>query len=165
MRDLRSLGRFRVNAQRARHDVWLLYACPGCDATHKRRLFRRRRTSDFGPEGLDAYRRDDAVCAWRHAFELPARRPLRHRVVASAAAEGGFVARIEQPDFCAVRWDSLLSRQLGWSRSRTARALRAAIASDSRDRALRPRDCVRDGQGVRIGADGASVRLCDPGVR
>ncbi|MBM4383087.1 MAG: hypothetical protein FJ091_06915 [Deltaproteobacteria bacterium] len=50
---------------------------------------------------------------------------------------GGFVARIEQPEPCAARWDRFVARELGWPRSRVEReaargALRVNGAGDLR---------------------------------
>lgn len=123
-------ARFRVNAHQGRLDVWLLHACARCGATEKRRLLHRTPVAAIEPARLDAYHRNDAALAWSHAFELPVREELPHRVARPPLAAGRPLAvRIDQPQPCGVRWDRLLARELGWSRSRVAAAFRTgAIA-------------------------------------
>jgi hypothetical protein len=122
--------RFRVNASQGRLDVWLLYACACCGATEKRRLLRRVPVAAIEPERLDGYHRNDAQLAWTHAFELPLLHELPQRVERPPLpATGTVTARIEQPYPCGARWDRLLARELGWSRSRTVAAWRSAAIS------------------------------------
>lgn len=122
--------RFRVNASGPHLDVWLLYGCRACGATAKRSLLRRTPVRAIEPWRLDAYHRNDAALARIHAFEVPVRDELAHRVERPPlAASGAFAARIEQPEPCGVRWDRLLARELGRSRSAIERAFaRGAIA-------------------------------------
>lgn len=145
---LESTGRFRVNANGARHDVWLVYRCPACGARRKRRLHHRVREG-ASPVPLDAYRRDDPELAERHAFELCAGEPAPYAVERPPLPRGGpLEATIVQPRFCAVRWDRFLARELGWSRTRVARAWGSgAIGVASLGR---PRSWVRDAQVVSV---------------
>lgn len=151
-----SRGRFRVNSNGGRHDVWLLYACPFCDATRKRRLERHIRD----PLQLAPYRDDDPELAWRHAFEIRAQRALPARVVRPQLVAGeALTAAIDQPDFCAWRWDRLLAHALGCPRAAVARAWRRG---DVRVPGSGARDFVRNGQTVFVegGAlPGAAPRL------
>lgn len=142
-------SRFRANAHQGRLDVWLLYACSRCGATEKRRLLHRTPVRDVEPARLDGYHRNDPALARAHAFELPVREPLAHRVVRPPLpASGVLVARIEQPEPCGVRWDALLARELGWSRARVE-AARSGGAISVAASARRAR-IVADGDVVRI---------------
>jgi hypothetical protein len=122
----------------------LLYGCLVCGATRKRRLIRRRRAETFASGELAGYFENEPQLVRRHAFATTSRQVLAHRVVASSPQPAqDFVARIEQPEFCALRWDRFLADRLGWSRSRVTRAWVS-------DAAFRLRGSVRDGQRVRI---------------
>lgn len=126
LRRFESAGRFRVNAQRRRLDVWLLYRCRSCEATAKRRLHRRLPVAGLAPERLAAYLSDDPELARAHAFELPISEPLPYRVERPRLAGASEIhARIVQPHPCGVRWDRFLARELGWPRARVLRAWRA----------------------------------------
>ena len=143
-----SAGRFRVNANQARLDVWLLYRCARCEHTLKRRLLRRVPVGAIARERLEAYFRDDAALARAHAFELAPAEPLSYRVVREPIdAARGVRARIVQPLPCGVRWDRFLARELARSRSQVASAWkRGAIAITPAPRALSA--AVRDGDEV-----------------
>jgi hypothetical protein len=141
--------RFRVNANGSRLDVWLLYACPKCGATEKRRLHHRTPVGAIDPARLDGYHRNDAALAWSHAFELAVRDELPHRVERPPLpAAGTLVATIEQPHPCGVRWDRLLARELGWSRARATSAWRRGELAIDGVRSLADR--VADGRVVRV---------------
>jgi hypothetical protein len=138
-----------VNANGGRLDVWLLYRCTGCDATAKRRVVRRAPVAAIEPARLDAYHRNDAALAWRHAFEIATSEALPHRVVRPPLpASGTLEVRIEEPFACGLRFDALLAGQLGWSRSRVARAFAAKRIEIARGAALASR--ARDGDALRI---------------
>lgn len=161
--------RFRVNAHQGRLDVWLLYACERCGAVEKRKLLHRTAVAAIEPASLDGYHRNDATLARRHAFEMPVRDELAHRVERPPLAAGNaFALRIEQPEPCGVRWDRLFARELGRSRSAIAAAWRrGAIALDG---ARSLHDRVIDGHRARVKLEsdpnstvGATLRRCmDP---
>jgi hypothetical protein len=138
-------GRFRVNSNGERHDVWLLYRCPLCGDTRKRRLATRCRAGALPAGALEPYLSDDPACARRHAFELTPPAPLPYRVVRPALPPAGpLVARITQREPCGERWDRFLARELGWPRGRVARAERTGVLRFEGGAGLaRP---VRDGQ-------------------
>jgi hypothetical protein len=145
-----STGRFRVNSNGERHDLWLLYRCPACGDTAKRRLVGRRRESELPAGALAPYLHDDPAWARRHAFELPPR-----------AAAGELVVRVAQPEPSGERWDRFLARELGLSRGAVARAaaqgrLRLAGAA-SLARA------VQDGQGFALELPGSAILRPCPG--
>ena len=72
---LESTERFRVNAQKRRLDVWLIYRCPGCGRRTNVDVHARTSPRALGP-ALDAYLRNDPEAARRVAFTVAAaRRP------------------------------------------------------------------------------------------
>ena len=150
-----SAGRFRVNANQARLDVWLLYRCARCAHTLKRRLLRRAPVGAIAEDRLDAYFRDEPALARAHAFEVPLAGPLPYRVLRPPLdLARPLRARIVQPLPCGLRWDRFLARELGLSRAQVARAWRAgeiAIAPPPR----MPSAPVRDGDELRCAARSA----------
>jgi hypothetical protein len=148
-----STGKFRVNAKGERYDVWLLYRCRDCGETKKRRLAHRRLASELpGGAPLAAYLENDAALARRHAFgfEPAPREALPYRVRRPPLPDAGaLAARIVQPEPCGARWDRFLAQQLGWTRSRVARAAACgALVLPEAGALSRP---VRDGQGFVLG--------------
>jgi hypothetical protein len=141
-----STGAFRVNANGARHDVWLLYRCRACGATKRRRLARRAGVAELP---LAAYLANDPVLARRHAFEIAPREPLRYRVTRPPLPPSGrLAARLVLPEPCGERWDRFLARELGCSRGAVARrAASGALALTHGAELSRP---LRDGQGFAL---------------
>ena len=151
-----STGRFRVNSNGARHDVWLLYRCRGCGDTRKRRLAHRCLASELPGGGLARYLENDAACARRHAFELAPQEPLPYRVMRpelpaagvlrpEPAPAGPLHARILSPEPCGERWDRFLARELACSRGEVVRAADGgALRLEGTSSLSRP---VQDGHG------------------
>src|SRR5262245_8081377 len=149
-----STGKFRVNANGERHDVWLLYRCRDCGETKKRRLAQRRLASELpGGAPLAAYLENDAALARRHAFafEPAPREALPYRVHRPPLpASGALAAHIAQTEPSGARWDRFLAQELGWTRSRVARAAACgALVLPDAGALSRP---VRDGQCFVLGA-------------
>lgn len=143
-----STGRFRVNSNGKRHDVWLVYGCPACGERRKRRVQRRVREDGLAIP-LQRYREDDPELAADHAFALSPDQPVAYEVERPALPEAGSLrASIEQPRPCGVRWDRFLARELTWSRSE----VRAAWMSGGIQvvPAARPNRIVRDAEQVCI---------------
>lgn len=141
-----STGRFRVNSNGVRHDLWLLYRCRGCGDTRKRRLARRRLAGELPGGSLDPYLANDAAKARRHAFELAPVEPLPYRVLRpEPPVDGALHARIVSPEPCGERWDRFLARELARSRGEIVRAAaRGALRLEGAS-VLSSR--VEDGQG------------------
>jgi hypothetical protein len=137
--------RFRVNANGGLLDVWLLYRCSVCDAGHKHRTLRRVRPAALARERLDGYQGDAPALVRACAFAAGRGAEVPYRVVRPPLPPSGAVsARIAQPEPCGARWDRLLARELGWSRSRLAReAERGALRVNGGD-ALRRAVCDGD---------------------
>ncbi|MDJ0788061.1 MAG: DUF1062 domain-containing protein [Myxococcota bacterium] len=147
---LEPTDRFRINANGPAHDVWLIYECPHCGAPHKRSL--RRRVREAWPGELDPYRGNDSAAAALWALHLGRGQPLAHRVVRDALCESERVAvHVSQPHPCRVRWDRLLSAELGLSRSAIGRRWKVAFVPLTRP--FEARAVVRDGDGILLALD------------
>ncbi len=144
-RDFLSSGRFRLNAQKRRVDVWLVYRCPECDDTWNATILERKTPEEIGPAYV-AYQDNDPAAARRAAFAVP-------------GADLAVPVRVERPplavpalvmltlaDPVVVRLDRLLARELGVPRAEIARRIAdSRIAGDLRSR-------VADGQRLLLWA-------------
>ena len=101
---------------------------------------------------LESYLGNRPEAAWRHGFEVIPRAPLAYSVERDPLpGHGESEIAIEQPYYCALRWDRLLASELGWSRSRIIRAWeREIFPVNGSDGPVRARDHVRDQQRVRV---------------
>ncbi|MBZ9963513.1 DUF1062 domain-containing protein [Mesorhizobium sp. BR1-1-2] len=127
----RSSGKFRVNANGKRIDVWLIYRCIDCDNSWNFGIFERCNRRDIEPELRRALEGNDPALARRYAFDIVA---LRNRVgrveefpdVAVRKHRLGNIDEnataleirlvLEMPT--SLRLDRLLAGELGISRSR-----------------------------------------------
>ena len=123
-RPFRSSGRFRINAQGRRLDIWLIYRCESCDQTHNRTVHSRVPPERLCPTRYAAYLANDEDVAREVGFG-PCDMPTR--------ATDDFVLDISQPSDrfrldvpwpLRVRLDRVLARGLGWSRSTVRTAVR-----------------------------------------
>jgi hypothetical protein len=137
-----SSGKFRVNAQKRRLDVWLVYRCEGCRYNWDATVVERSTPEDLGPLRLGQYERNDPEAAWRCAFAVPgADRAVPYRV-----ERPGDLGRlyIQLCDPLRVRLDRLLAGELGLTRAEVARRMDdGRIAGDLRRE-------VADGQVVWV---------------
>jgi hypothetical protein len=125
-RDFVSSDRFRLNAQKRRVDVFLVYRCPSCDFTWNATVGERATPEDIGAVRYPLYQENDPATAWRCAFAVPG---------ADLAAVPVVVERpplvlparvsVVRADPVRVRADRLLATELGRSRSTINRALAA----------------------------------------
>jgi hypothetical protein len=145
---LESTGRFRVNSNGGRHDVWLIYRCPHCSLRRKLPVHRRV-TEDTRGVVLAAYRRNDPELAESLAFAVASHQTLPYRVERPPLpATGRVQALIVQPLFCGVRWDRFVAHELGWSRSRVRTAWRSGVIRTEPRCAANT--WVRDGQRLHL---------------
>src|SRR5262245_54328852 len=70
-RDFVSSDRFRLNAQKRRVDVFLVYRCPACDFTWNAEVIARATPEEIGPARYALLQENDAATAWRCAFAVP----------------------------------------------------------------------------------------------
>lgn len=62
-------GQFRVNAQRRRLDVWLIYKCTGCSTTWNAEIFSRVSPQSLPQSLLDGFHRNSGELAARYAAD------------------------------------------------------------------------------------------------
>lgn len=124
-----STGKFRVNANGRRLDVWLLYQCGDCAESWRLPVYERVQAAALDPERYDAFLRNDPEEAARCAAD----RGLLQR--AGARLDGGEVAVTRPPLVLGAplsvvlrltggrgpRLDQLVARELGVSRAAVAR--------------------------------------------
>lgn len=65
-----SSGLFRVNGQRKRLDVWLIYKCSACDTTWKSTIYSRINPKSLGTELLELFHSNDAALAVKYAMDV-----------------------------------------------------------------------------------------------
>jgi hypothetical protein len=127
-----STERFRLNAQKRRIDVWLIYACTECDATWNLTVLSRVAQSGIDRDLFERMTRNDPGTARALAFDRAALTRAGARVEPSVEyrveRSAGDVARaraacvplrihIAMTEPCRIRVDRLLSSELGLSRS------------------------------------------------
>lgn len=127
----RCSGKFRVNANGKRIDVWLIYRCTDCDNSWNFGIFERCNRRDIEPALLQALESNDPKLARRHAFDIVALRNQVGRVeefpdvavhkrllggASDSAAALELQLGLEMPT--SLRLDRLLANELGISRSR-----------------------------------------------
>ena len=127
-RPFSSTGKFRVNAQKRRVDVWLVYRCSECDLSWKATVLERCCPGDVA--NLAEYHDNDPLLARRHAFDRVWLQrfgsgiddDLDFRIVATdhgPCANKVIEFAFEYP--LRIRLDRLLSMGLNMSRSRVVR--------------------------------------------
>ncbi|WP_095204315.1 DUF1062 domain-containing protein [Mesorhizobium carmichaelinearum] len=159
----RCSGKFRVNANGKRIDVWLIYRCVDCDNSWNFGIFERCNRRDIEPALLQALESNDPGLARRHAFDTGALRSqvgrveefpdvaVHKRLLGGArdnAAALELLLGMEMPT--SLRLDRLLANELGISRSRlqTLGERRRLVVDPDGAKALRKP--ARQGMTVRI---------------
>jgi hypothetical protein len=166
-RPFASTARFRLNAQKQRLDVWLLYACAACEETWKLPLFSRTQVSAIDSDLFERMIRNDPDTARAFAFDVallaragarvePAAQFRIEEVVGAASraprAGRGLRIRLDVPHPCSVRLDRLLAAGLALPRARLQRhAARGEIATDPPVARPLRRD-VHHGQVIEVAA-------------
>jgi len=121
-REFVSSGRFRVNAQKKRLDVWLVFKCAACDATWNATVHERARAAEL-PD-LDGYHANDAALAARWAMALGGAGSFDLELEGERSAAR---LRFRVPSPLRVRADLALARALGLSRAAAARLVRGFV--------------------------------------
>ena len=167
----RCSGKFRVNANGKRIDVWLIYRCIDCDNSWNFGILERCNRRDLEPARLAALESNDPALAKRHAFDVVALRSRVGRVeefpdvavhkqrlgdTRESATGLELQLRLEMPT--SLRLDRLLANELGVSRSRlqALEERRLLIVDPEGAKALRKP--VREGTTIRIDLAGQHDR-------
>ena len=158
-----SSGKFRVNANGKRIDVWLIYRCIDCDNSWNFGIFERCNRRDIEPTLLQALESNDPALARRHAFDVVALRNRIGRVeefpdvtvhkrrlgdIREAATVLELQLRLEMPT--SLRLDRLLAGELGISRSRLQALEEKRLLILGRDGAKALRKPAREGMTIRF---------------
>ncbi|WP_027053101.1 DUF1062 domain-containing protein [Mesorhizobium erdmanii] len=167
----RSSGKFRVNANGKRIDVWLVYRCVDCDNSWNFSIFERRNRRDIDPALLRALESNDPALARRHAFDIVALRnqvgrvepfadvAVHKRLVGGAresAAALELQLGLDMPT--SLRLDRLLANELGISRSRLQVLEERRLLAVDPDGAKALRKPARQGMTIRIDLAGEPDR-------
>lgn len=167
----RSSGKFRVNANGKRIDVWLIYRCVDCDNSWNFGIFERCNRRDIEPALLRALESNDTALAQRHAFDVVALRRSVARVeeffdVAVHKQRLGDMKEtatilelqlgLEMPT--SLRLDRLLAGELGISRSKLQALEEKRLLVVDPDAAKALRKPARDGATIRIDLAGEPDR-------
>jgi hypothetical protein len=158
-----SSDKFRINAQKSRLDVWLIYKCADCDGTWNLEVRARCLPEELSPELFASFQQNDGTAAWAHAFN----RGLLDRAGARVDPEVPY--RIDRPPFpspgialvveirfdhpCAVRLDRLVCAELAISRSRLDQLVRRRLVQLIPDDTRAWRRPARAGQRLEIAAE------------
>ena len=150
-----STGVFRVNAQKKRLDVWLIYRCAGCGNVWNSDVVSRGRLGSIGREELARFMANDEDLALRCALDAGllkrngARRSLVAYAVEGDLPEGGedCLVEIGADGLTGVRLAEVLRKKLGLSRSGLERLVEAGdvVAADGTNvltAKLRPHQAV-----------------------
>ncbi|MBZ9994815.1 DUF1062 domain-containing protein [Mesorhizobium sp. BH1-1-4] len=167
----RCSGKFRVNANGKRIDVWLIYRCVDCDNSWKFGIFERCNRRDIEPTLLAALESNDPGLARRHAFDIVALRNQVGRVeeFAYAAVRKQVIGETKQGATAlelrlglevpvSLRLDRLLASELGISRSRlqALEGRQLLLVDPEGSKALRKP--VREGTTIRVDLAGEPDR-------
>jgi len=159
----RCSGKFRVNANGKRIDVWLIYRCVDCDNSWNFGIFERCNRRDIEPALLRALESNDPGLARRHAFNIVALRNQVGRVeefadvavrklllggTRESAATLELRLGLEMPT--ALRLDRLLANELGISRSRLQALEERRLLVVDPDGAKALRKPARQGMTIRL---------------
>jgi hypothetical protein len=167
VRPFASSGRFRINAQKRRLDVWLIYKCAHCQATWNLEVRKRCLPADLPPELFACFQKNDQATAWAHAFD----RRLLDR--AGARVDLEVPTRIDRPSFpppgislavelrfehpCTVRLDRLVCGELAASRSRLDQLAKQGLIRLVADESRAWRRPARAGQCLEIAPEALPV--------
>lgn len=167
----RCSGKFRVNANGKRIDVWLIYRCISCDNSWNFAILERCNRRDIEPALLQALESNDPALARYHAFDVVALRNQVGRIeefpevgvrkevlggIQENATALELRLKVEVPT--SLRLDRLLANELGISRSRlqALEERRSLVVGQEGAKALRKP--VRDGATILIDLAGQPDR-------
>jgi hypothetical protein len=168
-RRFRTSEKFRVNAQKKRIDVWLIYRCEICAASWNLPIIERAMVSATDPSALSGFMRNDEGLARRYAFDLEGVR--RHGVRVEACSEfvvgktyvvgcrrdpDAIEVTLHMRGHCEVRLDQLLAREFGLSRGSIARLADQDVLTVIPVSRKGVRTMLADGQVIRVDGEPAA---------
>lgn len=167
-----STGLFRVNAQKKRLDVWLIYRCATCGSVWNSAVISRGRPGSIDREELERFTGNDPVMALWCALDVGllrrngARRGKVAFVVEGDRPAGGEDCRVEIDggDLAGLRLAEVLRAKLGVSRSGLERLVEAGDVSAADEPTSSPRSSVRTRRSSCAGG-ASSRRAGGPGPR
>lgn len=158
-----SSGKFRVNANGKRIDVWLIYRCIDCDNSWNFGIFERCNRRDIEPALLQALESNDPGLARRHAFDVVALRNRigrldefpdvavhKHRLGGTRETATALELQLGLEIPISLRLDRLLAGELGISRSRLQALEERRLLVVHPDGAKALRKPARQGMTIRI---------------
>jgi len=167
----RCSGKFRVNANGKRIDVWLIYRCVDCDNSWNFGIFERCNRRDIEPALLRALESNDPELARSHAFDIVALRNqvgrveefpdvavLKRVVGETRETATALELRLGLDMPTSLRLDRLLANELGISRSRLQALEERRVLIINPDGAKALRKPARQGLTVRIDLIGEDDR-------
>ena len=116
-----SSGKFRLNAQKRRVDVWLIYNCPDCDDRWNAPLVERAVPEEI--RGYALYQDNDPATAWSCAFAVSGADLAVPWRVERTPGGPPLAVELRLADRLHVRLDRLLAAELGLSRAEVARRI------------------------------------------
>lgn len=159
-------GKFRINAQKKRLDVWLIYHCRRCGRTWNCPIHERCRFENIGSARFQAFSENAPELVRHHAHDVahlrrhaghvePASDIAVEKVVQSGAQQdaGLLVVTLALAAPCELRLERLLARELALSRSRLRALHEAELLSFSPSGRAPLRQGLRDGQQVVLRLD------------
>lgn len=149
-----SSGKFRVNAQKKRIDVWLIFRCTVCDDRWNWPVHERRPVGALDPAELDALMRNDPALAARHGWAavqagnagVDQAPDVRLSVIEPATGTTQMVEIVLAITGASPRLDRVLAQALGLARSEIE-ALAMTVAPAARKSLRRP---ACDGQRITV---------------
>lgn len=149
-----STGRFRVNAQKKRLDVWLIYRCAACGSVWNCAVVSRGRPGGVGRERLERFMGNDLGLALECALDAGllkgngARRgPVDFAVEGELPGDEDCRVEIHAEGLSGIRLAAVLRAKLGLSRSELEQLVGAgdvacADGADALAAKLRPHQAV-----------------------
>ncbi|MEI9417050.1 DUF1062 domain-containing protein [Mesorhizobium sp. Cs1321R2N1] len=164
-------GKFRVNANGKRIDVWLIYRCVDCDNSWNFGIFERCTRRDIAPALLAALGSNDPALVRSHAFDIVALRKQVGRVeeFPDAAVRKQVIGEMKEDATAlelrlgleipvSLRLDRLLANELRISRSRLQALDERRLLTVEPDGAKALRKPAREGATIRIDLAGEPDR-------
>ena len=113
--------KFRVNANQARVDIWLIYKCHKCDSTWKLTIKKGIRPRDIPAELFERFIVNDKCLAWQYAFDRNFIKQnscvidydsVEYAVEGFEAFDGPTLVRVESPYTFDLKLSALLAKLL-----------------------------------------------------